>query len=436
MRYREIKGLGGDEVYKYTSSLSHDARISRFIAAVVKAHLGELARLGYIADVDVKTLTEAVERVSCNPPNEGYEDLWEAIEEAMLEASPQGAWFPLGRSRNDHVAAALRLYIAYTASNLALKLAEASRSFLSTATWDPMPGFTHGEVAYVLSWACITLAYSESLLEAAETLLYSAGLALSKSPLGAAAGAGSLAPINEEKIASHLGFKGVYASPYYAVASRAFLTLASSALGVACTEMSRIAEDLIQLHELRLIGLPSSHLATSSFMPHKENPVTLEILRATASECIVKSITPHVITGKLRYSYNLDLQEANRAYSEVLDAALKAAEILVSLASSIKPRRSRSLKILEEAKPYSAEEAERLSLEEGMPFRNAYSKIASQGIVSLWSPEKVFKARATGCSRRRIESKLVELEEHAEEVENKARAVTSTIEKLLPACRS
>ena len=437
VKYREIKGLPGGEVYRFTSSLSHDAKMARFIAAVVKAHLEELARLGFITVEDLRVMAKAVEETSCNPPSEGYEDLWEALEEAITRVSPRGAWFPLGRSRNDHVAAALRLYVAYTLSGIVLKIAAAARSFLSTASWSPMPGFTHGEIAYVLSWTCIVSAYAESLVEVAKTLLFSAELALSKSPLGAAAGAGTLAPINEERMASSLGFKRVYASPYYAAASRHFLMLASSVLGVMCTEVSRLADDLIQLHGLRLIRVPPNHLATSSFMPHKENPVTLEMLRALASECIVKSLTPHAIISKLRYSYNLDLQEANRVYSEVLDVASKAVDILVSLAPRIEPQSDKAVKLVERVKPYSAEEAERLSLEDNIRFREAYLRVASEGVKRPWDPVIVLDARTTGCSRRRMEAKLKELEAEINEVETRARTMISLVSAaLLPSCES
>ena len=401
MRYREYAGLSGGEVYELTSSLDHDAVMAPFIAKTVKAHIDELLRLGLIGEAEADAMKDIVDRVSCEPPSSGFEDLWEALEDAMVRGVGRAAeWYGLGRSRNDQVAAALRLYTAFSLAGLAEVLAKAALRLLERGDWTPMPGYTHGEKAFIHSWICLVSAYSESLLDSALTLIWAARLALSRSPLGAAAGAGSLAPIDEEGLASRLGFESVYHSPYYAVASRAFLEAASAALSVACVEMSRIAEDLAALHRERLVDLPEGHVATSSFIPGKRNPVTLEKARAAASECLAKAQAPLAIALKQRYSYNLDMQEANRAYTEALRAAASAATILGEVLALVEVNRSAAVRDASEG-PFSAEEAERISLEEGVPFRRAYAEVARRG-ARRWEPGEVLSSRRTGCSKARM----------------------------------
>lgn len=439
MKYRSLRGMEGGEVYRFTSSLRHDAAMARHIASIVIAHLQELNEIGVVSDAGLKELVKAVIEVSCNPPKEGYEDLWEAIEDYMVKRHRDGLWYPLGRSRNDQVAAALRLYVAHRITVIAGKAARAAVSVLeSPAASNPSPivGFTHGEPAYIIDSRCLAAAYAHTLIILSKLLLDSALHALEESPLGAAAGAGTLAPIDERRLASKLGFRSVYRSPYHAVSYRGFIARASTSLSLLCVEASRIAEDIIQLHHLRLIKLPKGHLATSSIMAHKENPVTLEIVRALSSECVSKSLTPLLILLKQRYSYNLDLQEVNRSFSEIADTAETVVEVMSSILRSLKVDPKAVEGLAGRIKPYSAEEVEYISLSEGKPARLAYAEVARRGVLRRWSPEEVLNLRRTGCNRERSESMVNSLKLEARRVESEALKLTGDLESRLPKCGS
>lgn len=423
MRYRELRGLRGDPVYKYSSSLGHDVHIARYVALVTGAHLRELHMLGYISSEALKKALRALLGIYEEPeslPRAGYEDVFEYLEDMLeKEIGGEALWLPLGRSRNDHVAAALRLYVADTMTRLADSIAGVIKAFLDRARGEraPIIGFTHGEPSFIIDSPCLFLSYAESLADSVP-LIRAAVEVSCKSPLYAAGGAGTLAPVDEERVARMLGFRATYHSPYYAVGSRAFLEAAALALSLVCTEASRIAEDLVAMHGLRLVRIPEGHIATSSYMPHKENPVTLEEARAVSMRCISSAQAVLLVSSKLRYSYNLDFQEASQAYTEALGFALKAATILGEVARGISVDEESVYSLIEDRIPYTSEEVEESSLEKGVPPRLEYARIARRARRlrgNILRGLELAEKRRTGCNRDRVAGRIEALEKSVEE---------------------
>ncbi len=433
MRYRELKGLRGESVYKYSSSLEHDVHIAKYVALVTGAHLRELHRLGYVSTEALERALKVLKSVYENPeslPKTGYEDVFEYLEDMLQrKIGREALWLPLGRSRNDHVAAALRLYVADTMTSMATTLASVVKAFLDKAREERVPivGFTHGEPSFIIDSPCLFLSYAESLADSLPLIRAVLEVAC-KSPLYAAAGAGTLAPVDEERVASMLGFRATYHSPYYAVGSRAFLEAAALALSLACTETSRIAEDFIAMHGLRLVRIPEDHIATSSYMPHKENPVTLEAARAFSMRCISAAQAVILVASKLRYSYNLDFQEASQTYTDALGFALKAINILGEVAAGVEIIEDNAYRMIEERIPYTAEEAEDRSLERGVPLRLEYARAARSMRKlrgNILRGLELAQKRKTGCSPARIAARIESLERSVEEG-------LSEIRKLFP----
>ena len=251
-----------------------------------------------------------------------------------------------------------------------------------------------------------------------------------ESPLGAAAGAGSLVGLDEEWIASSLGFKTVYSSPYHAAGSRFFLESILAGLMLLGVEASRIAEDLISLAEAGLARIPDSHIATSSIMPHKRNPVTLEVVRARSSRLLGAAVAGLGIPLKLRLSYNLDLQEANQVLYGAVEDAVLIAEVLRDLAAGLELDPGQGRRLAEAYKPWSSELAEAIALRESIPLRRAYTMVAEAyrggGVEDLSrrygvDHGTVAVLRRTGCSRDRIrgvlEARMRILEEDSRRVE-------------------
>ncbi len=446
MKYRELRGLGGGAVYKYTSSIQHDKEIAGLVVKVMSAHLAALRDARLIPLEAASNLAAALLKIWEKPEKilgEGYEDVFEALESWLYsEAGSHAAWLPMGRSRNDQVSAALRLYaarcaadIVYRASDLRLRLLGKAETLLGL----PLPGYTHGQPSQAITAGCLLAAYEESLADASKILLQAAELAL-RSPLGASAGGGSLAPLDERLPASLLGFRSVYRSSYYASGSRGFLEVLVGGLAALAVELSRIAGDMIVLFNppLGILRLPRSHLATSSIMPHKSNPVTLEVVRAWAARVLGDAVAVLGIAAKLPYSYSLDLQEANPHVYDACRWTSTSLEILSDLAENMEFDEEAALKALREARPWSAEAAEYIALKEKRPLREVYGEIA--GMISEKGldetlkalnidPLGLLKARKTGCSEKRIKHVVERARQDALSDASEARAIEEGLEK-------
>ncbi len=422
--YRSIRNLEGGEVYRYTSSIGHDHRIYREVVTVIIAHALHLREKGLIPEGVWDRVRSSLLQLSSIQPGEvlkpGYEDIFEAVEAWLSKAIGDDAgWIWLGRSRNDHVAAALRLYtlragykVLAESAKLRVALAEKAVEHRDVI----LPGFTHGQASQVLTGACLFTAYEEAVAEA-ETLVEAALRASHKSPLGAGAGAGSIAPLDEARLAQLLGFTHIYSSPYYASGSRLFLESTLAALAVVGVEATRIAEDLIALAELGVARLPRGHIATSSIMPHKENPATLEIIRSLGSRLLGLAQAGLGVALKLRYSYNLDLQEANPVLYQALDDATLVLEALASVVNGVQLDPEMGARLVGELRPWSSELAETIAIRTQIPLRRAYSTVAKAIVEGRLEdlarehdldPARVPEARRAGCSKARMEAVLEE----------------------------
>jgi len=439
-RYRELAGIGGELVYQYTSSIGHDHAIEKHVAYVLATHLTHLFEKDLIpreafcalAPVLLSMLREG------NYIREGYEDVFEAAEAYLEERAGSAAnYLWLGRSRNDHVSAALRLYAVEKLVELAKGLTRARRALLGVATrWGNVPVLlhTHQQPSQVGNIACLVLGWEEALSSVTQLALFATKL-LARSPLGASAGAGTIAPIDPERLAELLGFESVLSSTY-ASGSRLDVALAVMVSAMFMAEASRIASDLITYSSpyLGVIVIPDEHVATSSAMPHKRNPVTLEVLRARAARVAGYALGVLAIMHGLPYIYNLDLQEANPLLYTALSDAVEASMILSDIFEKMGIDEKRSRALVERYAPVSVELAEISALREGKAFREAYREVAellrkeplARLAESLLGPgwvDKVLELRKTGCTRHmnlgRVEARIALDERKVSEIEER-----------------
>ena len=454
-RYRELVGItgGGDLVYRYTSSLSHDVHIFREAILVLSAHTLHLARRGLLSRVEACRLAQALREALARSPGEllakgGYEDVWEALEDWLRERAGAAAdRLPLGRSRNDHVSAALRLWSLARIAETLVNLAAARRALLEQAKrlqGVPVLFHTHAQPSQLATLDCLLLGWEEALASSSR-LLSSAALLLDRSPLGASAGAGTLAPLDPGELASLLGFRGVIGSPLYAAGSRQDMAAAVSAAAVFLVEASRIAGDLMLFSSpyVSAVRLPGSHVATSSVMPHKRNPVTLEVLRARAARAAGLAAGYLAVSKGLPYGYNLDLQEGNPLLYQALLDASEAAEVLADLLPGLEWDTERLRELAEHYMAWGAELAEALALREGRPFREAYRE-AAEAVrhgragellrrLGYSSPLELVSGRRTGCTSggEQLSRALDRLRGDTGEAEALANRVVSTHKRIM-----
>ena len=422
MLYRDWKA---DDVVKYTSSIETDREILDAVKLVMKAHVVELYLSGYISRELARRIVQSVNSFRDLP--EGYEDVHEALEDYIIKTvGEEGGWIGFARSRNDHVAAALRIRARELLLDLLEDLLDFREALLKRAEEEKgtlFPVYTHFQPAQPSTFGHY-LSYVEEEVASRWALGIQALRNVNRSPLGSGAIVGTNAKIDRLREAKHLGFFELVYNTLSATGSRLDL-FDSTYFAVSLLEAySRVAEDLVLLSSkfTDYVQLPDSHVSTSSLMPQKRNAVTMEVLRARASLCVGKLTSALTAYKALPSGYNLDLQEINTVYFDCLKEASLGTQVLKSALLGLKVKG----KPLDE-ETLATDEAE-LRAMKGVPYRKAYKEVAQEiraGLFrpsisltqsiemksTLGSPNPQQLAKAIELQRQRLESHRAVLEE-------------------------
>lgn len=398
--YREAL-LGGtrEEVLSYISSMDEDREIVEEVIELLLAHLNELERGDLVPKEKAKKIRVELEKLISDPSplfELQAEDVHEAVELYLKEklGSEEG-YLPLGKSRNDHVAGALRLKVKKLLKEqirellkTRLVLIEGAREYKDVV----MPAFTHLQPAQPSTFAHYLLAIEEGLADYTE-VLFTALAITDKSPLGAGAVGGTSVPLDRERLGKEL-FSGLAVNSIYATSSRDFLTIACSADAALSVFLSRIAEDIVifATPNFDYLELPNEYLATSSMMPQKRNPATMEIVRAWAGEAIGHLTALLAVLKGLPTGYNLDMQEANKHAFSILRGTLSALATFRGLISRVEPKGEKMMRDAMVFPILATDIAERVSVKTGRPYREVYSEVAT--LIRESSSTEDFYAKA------------------------------------------
>ncbi|MFB6073584.1 MAG: argininosuccinate lyase [Haloarculaceae archaeon] len=324
--------FSGGPARGFMSSLADDERIFAADLAVDRAHVVMLAEQDIVDDGvagDVLAALEDIEAAGHGALPDG-EDVQEAIETAVIErVGPAGGKMHTARSRNDEVAADIRyrlredlldaLGATVAARERLLEVAEAHTETL-------LPGFTHLQYAQPVTVGFWVASYEEALARDTERLL-AAYARTNRSPLGAGAFGGVAYPVDRERTADLLGFDGVVENAMDAASTRDFLLEATTALAALATTLSGLAEDLVVYANKGYVDLDDDYASTSSIMPQKKNPDSLELVRARAGDAAA-AVSGLLTTLKgLPRAYNRDLQRATGYGWDAVDAVTDALEV-------------------------------------------------------------------------------------------------------------
>ncbi len=362
------------------------------------AHARMLAATGLIPAADAEALVRALRRIAnlaeqgAFPISPEQEDGHTAIEADLTRwLGPAGQRIHLARSRNDQVILALRLYLRDALLRLGLRaadLAEAFLAFARTHEATPLPGYTHLRRAMPSTFGLWAAAFAEGLLEELEALQGVHGR-LDRCPLGSAAGFGVPLPIDRELTAKLLGFSKVQRSPVDVQNSRgrhevAVLQWAASVGGVLEKFLWDVA--LYSTEEFGFLGLPDAFTTGSSIMPQKKNPDVVELARGRCRELRGWAGLVQEVASGLPSSYHRDLQLLKRP----LVTGLRAADELLAVLTRLVP----ALQVKAEAADaacadelYAAHQAYVL-VGQGLPFREAYRKVAQQLQDGSFAPDR------------------------------------------------
>lgn len=379
------KGEPLDErVLRYTAGEDHllDARLVPYDVRASIAHAEMLGGAGLLSSDDLTAIREGLKALAAGHAAGEWrieladEDVHTALESRLTaRIGEAGARLHLGRSRNDQVLAALRLYLldeieALREGTLAVA------AVLDSLQDAPLPGYTHQQPAMPSSVSLWAGGFASELRDDAEGLA-AVRRRLSKNPLGSAAGYGvPLLPIDREATRRSLGFAQTH-EPVTAVQLSRGKAEAQLLFEIVLLmqDLGRLAADLIlfNMKELGFVTLAPEMTTGSSIMPQKRNPDVFELVRgrsATAHACLVEALG---VFAKLPSGYHRDLQLLKAPLFRGIDLAR---ETLAILAPAIAGVRFHPPELTPELR--AAEEAYKLVLEEGLSFREAYRRVGEQ----------------------------------------------------------
>ncbi|MFP3491412.1 MAG: argininosuccinate lyase, partial [Vulcanisaeta sp.] len=383
MYRRELLGSGDLVKVNYTSSIVDDAEIFKYVIAALIVHVNELERQGVLSGDEAGRVREALRGIYRDGyrPGEGFEDVHEFVEAELIRRVGQvGGWVGLGRSRNDHVATAIRLRLREYMLDLISELIELRKTLLTKAgdaADQLIIGSTHRQPAQVTTLGHYLLALDE-LTSDLLSLLISSYAIVDRSPLGTGPLAGVLARIDRSREAGELGFGGVVNNSIYATGSRFFMVQVIALIVSYLIEVGRFLNNIEMwlMPQLNYVTADPSHLATSSIMPHKRNPATLEVLRARIGEAVGHLVAMLSIERPVEFGYQLDLQEETRHAWAVMRIAIEGISILRDFVAGLRANAERVREDLARYPVTTAEYAEFVSISEHRPFREVYNEVA------------------------------------------------------------
>ena len=324
--------FSGGPARGFLSSLAADERIFEADLAVDRAHVVMLAEQSIVDDDvagEILTALDDVEAAGHGALPDG-EDVHEAIESAVIErVGPDGGKMHTARSRNDEVATCIRYQLRADVLDVVedtLALREALVESAKARTETVMPGYTHLQPAQPTTVAHYLLSYEAAVARDTARLL-DAYDRINQSPLGAAAFAGTPFDVDRERTADLLGFDAVLSNSMDASSARDFLAETLSALATHATTLSGLAEDVVIFANKGYVDLSDDYSSTSSIMPQKKNPDTLELVRGSAGD-VVGDLTGLLTTLKgLPRAYNRDLQRAHGHAFDAVDVVANATDV-------------------------------------------------------------------------------------------------------------
>jgi argininosuccinate lyase len=376
-----------DELLAFTESLSFDRRLAPDDLAGSRAHVAGLARAGILTDDEATSVLTALDQVQDELVDGAFEfapsdeDIHTAIERRVTElAGAAGAKLHTGRSRNDQVATALRLFVRREGTDVAAhvhRLQEVLVECAATAADVYVPGYTHLQRAQPVLLAHHFLAHFWSFARDLDRWRDAIGRA-DVSPLGAGALAGSSLPLDPDATATDLGFARRFDNSLDAVSDRDFVAEALFVAALTQVHLSRLGEEIVlwTSEEFGFLRLSDAYSTGSSMLPQKKNPDIAELARGKAGR-LIGDLTGFLATLKgLPLAYNRDLQEDKEPLFDALDQCRLALGAIAGLLSTAEIVHVRMQEAADGQHAAAVDLAEWL-VQRGVPFREAHARVGA-----------------------------------------------------------
>lgn len=376
-----------EELMAFTVSLPFDRRLWLDDITGSRAHVAMLGATGILDSVTVGAIEDALSTVHDEMASGRFtfvdsdEDIHTAIERRITQiAGDAGARLHTGRSRNDQVATALRLWckreirvVISKVLDLVEVLHVRATEADSAGTAVYLPGYTHLQRAQPVLLSHHLRAHGWALMRDADRL-FGALDRLDVSPLGAGALAGSSLPIDPQHSAALLGFAKAFDNSLDAVSDRDFVAELLAHIALLGVHLSRIGEEWVlwTSEEFGFATLDDAYATGSSMLPQKKNADIAELARGKAGR-LIGNLAGLLTTLKgLPLAYNRDLQEDKEPLFDSVDQVRRA---LVALAGMIASATFNTQDMVDagDAEALAATDLAEWLVERGVPFRRAHA---------------------------------------------------------------
>lgn len=376
------------ESFETKDDLLMDQKLLKYDVQGSLAHAKMLTKIGILSKEERDKLQKAfkeileLEKEGSFNLETGDEDMHTKIETYITKKyGTVGEKIHTGRSRNDQVLTAVRLYSKdqlLTIKNEVENLIKSFKKFSESYGAIPMPGYTHMQKAMPSSLVIWSGSFIESLEDDLKVL--EAAMKLNdQSPLGSGAGYGVPISLDKQYSAKVLGFSKTQNNPLYCQNSRGKIeaVVIASLISILQT-INKFASDvlLFTTSEFNFFEVANEVTTGSSIMPQKKNVDVAELLRSKVHLVLgyytqIVSLSSNLISG-----YNRDPQDTKKSLIESLEITLNSLKVVQILLKNLTPNKE----VLEKAmtpEMFATEKAFEL-VKKGMPFRKAYQKIGKE----------------------------------------------------------
>lgn len=400
-----------------------DQHLFQFDIQASKVHAQGLQRIAILTQTELNQITASLDELLSQFENgqfvldQTFEDGHSAIEYFLTEQlGDLGKKIHTGRSRNDQVAVATRLYCKKALLDLKQVCVRISQVCLTQAEQHAdsvMPGYTHIQRAVVSSWGLWFASFAESFCDNAQLAQQTLDW-IDANPLGTAAGYGVNLALDRDYTTEALGFARMQINPMYVQNSRGKFELqVLMAFKQAMLDVRRLAWDLslFTSAEFNLVKLSDLFSTGSSIMPNKRNPDTVELMRAQYAK-LVGAYNEIESLLSLPSGYQRDLQNTKAPLINGITESLSCLVLVPELLSGIDICHTNCEKAIEPAM-FATDKAVELA-REGVPFRQAYQQLKDnyQDLASRSSSQSLQERVSAGACAN------LKLSEMAERLEN------------------
>lgn len=376
------------EAFETKGDLLMDQKLLKYDVLGSLAHAKMLTKIGILSEIELKKIKEAFKEIlSLDKSGKfnlemGDEDIHTKIENYITSKYGEvGQKIHTGRSRNDQVLTAVRIYSSESLENIELELTNLMKSFKNFSNKYgsiKMPGYTHMQKAMPSSVELWTGSFLSALED--DLILLKAAIELNdQSPLGSGAGYGVLFSLDKKYSAKLLGFSKVQENPLYCQNSKGKIeaVIIASLVNILQT-INKFASDvmLFTTSEFNFFTASGEVTTGSSIMPQKKNVDLAELLRSKVHIVLgnytqIVSMSSNLISG-----YNRDLQDMKKPLFESLEITADSLKVTGILLNNLTPNQEKLNKSMT-GDLFAAEKAFEL-VKKGMPFRKAYQKIGKE----------------------------------------------------------